>query len=193
MNVMLDFICMGFAVLWITGRERQIQNENISPARFEPVIQTLRAPPKTARYNEWDIELCFKILNNHIYAFCLSITLIGLKNAFSKRLPSPTLYCLFLIHHWNILARKQTYFKMTNCSSSLPCFMNIHEDVIKKWQCKLLTDGLTKDAWSESRLHVRQVNDHAIYQNKHLQQLLYSETVLLNRAACLEIETKSSK
>ena len=29
MNVMLDFICTGFAELWGMGRERKIQNENI--------------------------------------------------------------------------------------------------------------------------------------------------------------------
>ena len=29
MNAMLDFICLNFAKLWGTGRERKIQHENI--------------------------------------------------------------------------------------------------------------------------------------------------------------------
>ena len=33
---MLDFICNGSVDLFGTGRERKIQNENMSPAGFEP-------------------------------------------------------------------------------------------------------------------------------------------------------------
>ena len=33
--IMLDFICIGSAELFGTGRERKIQNENMSPVGFE--------------------------------------------------------------------------------------------------------------------------------------------------------------
>ena len=42
MNVKLDFICMGFAEQWETGKERKIQNENLkSSVRFEPATFNL--------------------------------------------------------------------------------------------------------------------------------------------------------
>ena len=38
MNVMLDFICIGFGELWAKGSKRNIQNENMPPPGFEPAI-----------------------------------------------------------------------------------------------------------------------------------------------------------
>ena len=37
--VMLDFIYMGPADLFATGRERKIQNKNMFPAGFEPELR----------------------------------------------------------------------------------------------------------------------------------------------------------
>ena len=51
---MLDFICMGSTELLGTGRKRKIQNENMSPARFEPTPRHLTADdsaPQTARHD----------------------------------------------------------------------------------------------------------------------------------------------
>ena len=41
---MLDFIGVGLAKLWKTGRKREIQNDKMSPAGFEAV--TILSTPK---------------------------------------------------------------------------------------------------------------------------------------------------
>ena len=50
--VKLDFICMGPTDLFGTGRERNIQNENMSPAGFEPSLPPHYEQVSGAHVNE---------------------------------------------------------------------------------------------------------------------------------------------
>ena len=47
--VMLDFIYMGSADLFGTGRERKIQNENMFPVGFEPTPRQSTTTDKSQR------------------------------------------------------------------------------------------------------------------------------------------------
>ena len=56
---MLDFIYMGSADLFGTGRERKSQNESMFPAGFEPIPRqstTVKSAPLTARPRWLDIK-----------------------------------------------------------------------------------------------------------------------------------------
>ena len=66
--VMLDFICMGSADLFGTGRERKIQNENMSPAGFEPTPRhttTGNSALKTTRPRRLDGDQLFNVLQDN--------------------------------------------------------------------------------------------------------------------------------
>ena len=66
MNVMLDFICMGFVELWETRRKRKIHNKNVRlqwESNQQPIAFQTGALDRPVTLT--DDKLCLKVLHHY--------------------------------------------------------------------------------------------------------------------------------